>query len=93
MYGTLDYQITYLRDQERSIKLLDYVNIDYSGDLDIRRSTLRYVFMIAGGPVSWSSKCQQTIVLLITEAKYIVMTQGFQQALWMHNFLAKIDLG
>ena len=48
--------------------------------------------MMVGGPVSWSSKRQQTVVLSTTKAKYIAMTCGAQQALWMYNFLVEIDL-
>lgn len=49
--------------------------------------------MMAGGPVSWSSKHQQTVALSTTEAEYMAMMHGSQQALWMHNFLAEIGLG
>lgn len=88
--GILDYKIVYSRDLRGSIKPAGYVNADYGGDLDTWRSTSGYIFMMSGGPVSWSSKRQQTVALSTTEAEYMAMTQGCQQALWMHNFLAEI---
>lgn len=90
--GTLDYQILYSRDLGGAIKPIGYVDSDYGGDLDTRRSTSGYIFMMAGGPVSWSSKRQQTVALSTTEAEYMAMTRGSQQALWMHNFLVEVDL-
>ncbi|KNZ81205.1 Copia protein [Termitomyces sp. J132] len=90
--GTLDYKIVYSKELGGSIKPTGYVDSDYGGDLDTRRSTTGYVFLMAGGPVSWSSKRQQTVALSTTEAEYMAMMQGSQQALWMHNFLAEIDL-
>ncbi|GLB43838.1 putative reverse transcriptase (RNA-dependent DNA polymerase) [Lyophyllum shimeji] len=89
--GTLDYRITYTRDTG-SIKPVGYVDADYGGDFDTRRSTSGYVFMMANGPVSWSSKRQPTVALSTTEAEYMALTRGAQQALWMHNFLFEIDL-
>ena len=47
---------------------------------------------MAGGAVSWSSKLQATVVLLIAEAEYVAVTQATQQALWMHAFLGEIGL-
>ena len=74
--GTLDYRIVYSKELGGSIKPTGYVDSDYGGDLDTRCSTSGYVFMMAGGPVSWSSKCQQTVLLLTTEAKYISMMRS-----------------
>lgn len=88
--GTLDYQITYRRGAP--IKLVGYVDVDFGGDLDMRRSTGRYLFTMAGGAVSWSSKCQPTVALSTTEAEYMALTRGAQQAMWMHNWLLNIDL-
>lgn len=89
--ATLDYKITYHRDKG-SLKPLGYVDADHGGDLDMCRSTGGYVFLMAGGPVSWSSKRQPTVSLSTTEAEYMAMTRGSQQALWMYNFLSEIDV-
>ena len=89
---TLDYCITYSQDSEESIKPIGYVDADYRGDLDTHRSTLGYIFMMVGGPVSWSSKHQQMVALSTMEAEYMAMMHHSQQALWMHNFLLEIGL-
>ena len=50
--GTLDYCIVYSKTLGGLIKPTGYVDADYGGDLNTRRSTSGYIFMMAGGPVS-----------------------------------------
>ena len=52
--NTIDYGVTYYRDAELSP--LCFVDADYGGCRDTRRSTSGYVFTMAGGAVTWSSK-------------------------------------
>ena len=44
-----------------------YVDSDYAGDLDKRRSTTSYVFTLAGGAISWMSKLQEIVALSTTK--------------------------
>ena len=44
-------------------------DLDLIGFTD-RKSTLGYVFMLAEGPISWSSKKQSAIALSFTEVEY-----------------------
>ena len=53
--------------------LIGYVDSDYAGDLDKRRSLTGYVFTIGGCAVSWKTSLQATVVLSTTEAKYIAI--------------------
>lgn len=88
--GTLDYGITYCRD--RSLNPFGYVDADFAGDSDTRRSTEGYVFFVAGGPVSWASKRQETVALSTVEAEYMAFTRAAQQALWLSKFIDEIGL-
>lgn len=90
--GTLDYQITYHRGTDGGLKPYGYVDSDYAGDTDTRRSTSGFVFMMAGGAVSWSSKRQPTVSLSTTEAEYMALTRAAQQAIWMFSFMSEIGL-
>ncbi len=56
-----------------SKEVLGYYDGDWGGDLENRRSTTGFVFMIGGGAISWSSKRQPTIALSTTEDKYNIM--------------------
>jgi hypothetical protein len=57
--GTKDLMLTYRRSD--SLEIRGYSDADYAGDQDDRKSTLGYVFTLAGGAISWRS-CKQSIV-------------------------------
>jgi hypothetical protein len=71
--------------------VLGYSDADWGGDLEDRRSTIRFVFMIGGGAISWSSKQQPTIALSTTEAEYMANTQATKEAIWMTKLM--MDVG
>jgi ATP-binding cassette subfamily B (MDR/TAP) protein 1 len=66
--GTSNYCITYNGCNDL---VCGYVDSNFVGDLEKSRSTSRYVFTVAGGPVSWMSNIQNIVVLSITEVEYI----------------------
>ena len=47
---------------------------------------------MAGGPVTWSSKCQVTVALSTVEAEYVAMSRCTQQMVWMHNWLQEVQV-
>jgi hypothetical protein len=49
LIGTSNYSITY---DGSSDSICSYVDLDFAGDLEKRRSTSGYVFTLAEGPVS-----------------------------------------
>jgi hypothetical protein len=51
--GTSDAALRY-GGSESTVR--DYVDSDFASDLEKRKSTIGYVFIIAGGVVSWVSK-------------------------------------
>jgi hypothetical protein len=90
--GTLDYKITYRRGIKTGIRPVGWFDADYAADLDTRRSTSGEVFMMSGGPVSWSSKKQATVALSTVEAEYVSLTRSSKQAMWMYSFLDELHM-
>lgn len=88
--ATMGYGITYYRDT--SILPFGFVDADYAGDTDLRRSTEGHVFFVAGGPVSWASKRQDTMALSTVEAEYMAFSRAVQQAIWLAQFLDEVGL-
>jgi len=67
LHGTSDYGLCY-QGKPRLDRVLDirgFVDADWVGNLDQRRSTIGYAFNLFGGGVSWMSK-KQSIVALST---------------------------
>ena len=89
--NTIDYGLTYSRDSDISPHA--FVDADYGGCKDTRRSTSGYVFMMAGGAVAWSSKRQATVALSTVEAEYVAMSRCAQQMVWMHSWLDEVQIG
>ena len=71
--------------------VIGYCDADYAGDLDTRRSTTGYVFILHGGAITWMSKRQSTVAASTTEAEYIAAAQATKEALWLRLLLN--DLG
>jgi Reverse transcriptase (RNA-dependent DNA polymerase)/Pol polyprotein, beta-barrel domain/GAG-pre-integrase domain/gag-polypeptide of LTR copia-type len=88
--NTLDYGLTYSRDTDFSPHA--FVDADYGGCRDTRRSTSGYVFIMAGGPVTWSSKRQATVALSTVEAEYVAMSRCAQQMVWMQSWLGEVKV-
>jgi hypothetical protein len=70
-----------------SKEVLGYCDANWGGDLEDRRSTTGFVFMIGGGAISWSSKRQPTIALSTTEVEYMANTQATKEAIWITKLM------
>jgi hypothetical protein len=95
--GTLDYGCRYKPTPTPTVPGLGlkpegYVDSDWAGCVDTRRSTSGYVFFMGGTPVCWSAKRQPIVALSTTEAEYISLARGSQQAMWMKNWLSEVFL-
>ena len=69
------------RDDTFGEGVIRYVDSDYAGDLDKRRSIIGYAFTFAGVPISWKSTLQSTVALSTTEAEYMVITEVVKEAI------------
>ena len=69
-----------------------YVDANWAGDLDSRKSTSGYLFTFAGGAVSWQSRLQKCVALSTIEAKYIVANEASKEMLWLKRFLQELGL-
>ena len=72
--------------------LKGYIDVDWVGDLDGRKSTLRYLFTFVGGVVSWQSRLQKCVALSTTEAEYIAANEAGKEMLWLKRFLQELGL-
>ena len=66
---------------------MGYCDSDYAGDLDTRRSTTGYVFIMNGGAITWSSRRQQTVAASTTEAEYMAAAAATKEALWLRKLI------
>ena len=65
------------------LDLIGFTDSDWIGDNTYQKSTSGYAFMLAEGPISWSSKKQSAIALSSIEAEYIGVVNAATQCLWL----------
>jgi hypothetical protein len=88
--GTARYGLT-LGRKDGQLDLIGWTDSDWAQDPDTRRSLGGFVFDIAGGSVSWSSKKQPTVALSTVEAEYMAASNATKEAIWLRVLLE--DLG
>ena len=72
------------------MKLQDYVNANFAGDIDSRKSTTRFVFTLGGTTISWASNLQKIVTLSTIEAEYVTATEVGNEMIWLHGFLDEL---
>jgi len=72
--------------------LQGYVDADWAGDIDARRSTTGFVFTLNGGPISWTSKRQSTVATSTAEAEYVAAAMATKEALWLRKLLSELGV-
>ena len=91
--GSLHYGLGYEPGQDH---FHGFTDSNYAGAVDGRCSTGGYVFFIAGGAVSWSSKRQTSpkltdlIALSSCEAEYYALVEAAKEGLWLRRLLMEL---
>ena len=70
-----------------SSALSGFVDFDLAGDVDTKRSTTGYVFIVGGTTISWISRFQKVNALSTTEVEYVVATKASKEMIWLQCFL------
>ena len=85
--GTLDYSIHYSGSGE----LLGYSDADYAGAVDGRRFIGGWLYMLVGGPISWSARRQDLVTQSSCESEYVVMAEAGKEAVWIRSLLLDLQ--
>lgn len=85
--GTSELGICY-RSKDES--LAGYVDADWGGSTDDRRSFTGYTFIMCGGAVAWDSRKQRTVALSTTEAEYMALSEAAKEAVHIQRFLLEL---
>ncbi len=88
---TIKYGITYSNKFINNKFITGYCDADYAGDLYTAKSTSGYIFLLAGGPISWKSKLQPVIAQSTTEAEYVVISTAAKEAVFIISLLKELN--
>ncbi|KAG8501913.1 hypothetical protein CXB51_004578 [Gossypium anomalum] len=86
--GTTDVCLQFGRTEDG---VIGYVDADFAGDLDRRRSLTGYVFTIGGCAISWKATLQTTVALSTTEAEYMAITEACKEAIWLKGLFSELN--
>ena len=80
--------IRYSRDSHENPNVLwGWVDADWAGDTDTRRSHTGYIFMMNGWPISWKSRQEDNVSLSTSEAEFVAASQTGQEAIYLRETL------
>jgi hypothetical protein len=88
--GTPTASLVYSKDSEAD--LVCYVDADWAGDVDTRRSTTGYLFILCGAPVCWESKRQRAIAQSTCEAEFIAAANAARANVWLRNLMEELRI-
>ncbi|HVX00094.1 MAG TPA: Ty1/Copia family ribonuclease HI, partial [Candidatus Babeliaceae bacterium] len=92
--GSINYKLVYggINGRQMDPELIGYCDADWASNVDDRRSVTGYVFMLAGGAISWKTKKQPTVALYSVEAEYMAATQATKEAIWFRQFFFELGM-
>ena len=85
LQGTKDHMLTYRRSGD--LIVTGYSDSDFAGCPDDHKSTSGYIFMMAGGAVSWKSNKQSITATSTMEAEYVACYEATREAVWLRNLI------
>jgi hypothetical protein len=75
---------------QSGLNLIGYSDADYASNLDDRKSTSGYTFMLNNCCITWKSTKQKTVALSSTESEYIALATCSKEAIWIRSLLLEM---
>ena len=85
--GTFDKSLKFSRDTPLVDTVWGWVDSDWAGDTDTRRSHAAYILMLNGGPISWKSRRQDSVALSTSEAEYMAASEVGKEIQYLRALL------
>ena len=90
--GTVDIGLVFDKNNMSHSNVIGYLDSDYAGDLDKRRSLSSYIFTLCNCAVRWKASLQSVVALSTTEAEYISLTEGVKDAIRLRGPVSDFGL-
>ncbi|XP_073138629.1 secreted RxLR effector protein 161-like [Henckelia pumila] len=84
-----DLGLVFKEKNESTNPIVGYVDSDFAGNLDTRKSLTGFVFTAYGTAVTWKSSLQYVVAFSTTEVKFIAVTEAMKEAIWLRGFAAQ----
>ncbi|XP_047342802.1 secreted RxLR effector protein 161-like [Impatiens glandulifera] len=87
---TRSCMLTYRRSD--NLEIIGYSDSDFAGCQDSLRSTSGYVFLLAGGAISWKSSIQGLTASSTMAAEFVALYEASNQEIWLKNFVTELRI-
>ena len=91
MKGTIGRGIMF-GSQQGDPLVIRYVDYDYVGDLDDKKSTIGYVFTLASGPVYWKFIIQSLVAMSTIEVEYMSVVEASKEVVWLVELVKELGI-
>ena len=79
---------TYYLCNKSFLELLGYTDANWEEDINSRKSTSGFLFLVNNCIISWSSMLQKTVALSSCEAEYMAFKEAIKEILYLHNLVS-----
>ena len=90
--GTITLSIIYQFHFPSNIDIFGFTDASWAGDKNDRKSVTGYLFMIAGGLVSWTSHKQSTVAHSTMEAEYMGLSDASREAIARFHLYHELNI-
>jgi len=88
LIGTMNYGIKFTREKHLRV----FVDADYVGDLESRKSTLGFLMTIGNAPTNWYSKLQKCVSTSTAESEYYSLSECSKHSIWYMTILKELNI-
>ncbi|KAG8479954.1 hypothetical protein CXB51_025047 [Gossypium anomalum] len=88
--GTPGKGLHFKKDVNRSIEI--YIDADWAGAVNDRRSTSGYCSYVWGNLVTWRSKKQSVVARSSAESEYRTLSHGICEGMWLQQLMGELKL-
>lgn len=95
LQGTRDHLLVYKRVEGQELAVIGYSDADYIGKNKSKiqkKSTSGFIFMLAGGAISWKSVKQTCVTTSTMHAEFVALYEATIHAVWIRNFIKAIKV-
>lgn len=91
LYFTKDLKLMFKRNE--NVNYIDcYVDADWSGDNNDRKSTTGFVIRVFGNVVYWKSRKQKSVTKASTFAEYVALSEAVSELVFVKKLLKVFDV-
>ena len=87
---TKDYMLTYRKSDK--LKIIGYSDSNFTRYRDSMKSTSGYIYLLAGGAISWKSVKQSIVASSTMATEFVACYEASNHGIWLQNFVTGLRI-